>query len=488
MGYLAGLISREEDVSIRVLHMLNQSSKIRGDNYGVASPINVEIHEKKPDFPSVISNKVLGYKQNILSPLHHPQPVLQTSGAFLLEGELWNGEKPPLLEIGDILRRDPMKGIKKIITEKNGAYALAVVSGEGLICGRDHIGTTPIYYGSSQGLMGIASNRKMLWSVGLEPVSLPPGTMIWLTGSRIRIEQIKRIGQPPMKQLFMDVLVDRLDKIIHKSITDMTRGITFAYLGFSGGIDSGILAMYLKKLGIDVELISVGLEGQNELQIAEETADKMDLPISIHVFNEGDVKDTLDETLLTVEEPNPMKISVAIPTLWSAKMAAKTGGGICFSGNGSDELFGGYFKFVRRYLKDGKSVQEDIFNAVSNSWTINYDRDWKIFMDQGLEVRFPFAHPELINFGLSIPLDYKLPNRLRGLRKCILRKLAKNIGLPDEISLRPKKAIQYSTGVNKVLKKMAKEENLHLHEFLVNKFRMLKRDFLKKNQKLANPL
>ena len=62
--------------------------------------------------------------------------------------------------------------------------------------------------------------------------------------------------------------------------------------------------------------------------------------------------------------------------------------------------------------------------------------------------------------ALKVPIKYKLDNGKENLRKCILREIASDIGVPSEIVRRPKKAAQYGSGIHKILvKKVLKDEN-----------------------------
>ena len=62
-------------------------------------------------------------------------------------------------------------------------------------------------------------------------------------------------------------------------------------------------------------------------------------------YTEQQVEDSINPLLLSIEEANPMKLGVAMPLYWAAKHAQKQGIKGVFSGNGSDELFGGYKKY-----------------------------------------------------------------------------------------------------------------------------------------------
>ena len=483
MGFIAGLISKNgTDVSHKLLHMINSSSSIEADFYGFASHNQVEIHYRPPDFLSIISEKMLAYKGLITNPDTSTQPIIQKSGAMVYEGQLFNRKHPQQLIIAEKIRKAPKEGLNKILKLESGAYSILVSTEEGLLSVRDPVGTIPLYYAVSPSIAGIASNKKMLWSIGLEPIHLPPGSLMSLSKNYVKIEKVKEIIKPRTRPEPIDSEVLKLDRILQSSINDMITGTSFTFLGFSGGIDSALIAYYLKKLEVDFSLITVAIKGSTEVKIAERVAKLLGLRAKVTLFNPADVEKIIDKALLTIEDYNPMKISVAIPLLWAAEIAGKMGKGTFFSGNGSDELFGGYQKFVKGYLVKGDRVKDDIYQAVINSYSVNYERDRKIFMDNGLDLKLPFAHIDLIRYALALPVEMKLPKNLRGQRKIILRKLAARKGLPLEVVNRPKKAIQYSTGVNRVLRKISRGAGMTTEKFLQKRFGSLYQSYMSENK------
>ena len=83
-------------------------------------------------------------------------------------------------------------------------------------------------------------------------------------------------------------------------------------------------------------------------------------------------------------------------------------------------------------------------------------------------MRLAFASYAIADFALSLPLELKIKKKTDSLRKLVLRKVAENMGLPASIAEKPKKAVQYATGINDALKKLAKRQNATVNEY-VNK-------------------
>jgi asparagine synthase (glutamine-hydrolysing) len=93
-----------------------------------------------------------------------------------------------------------------------------------------------------------------------------------------------------------------------------------------------------------------------------------------------------------------------------------------------------------------------------------------------VELRLPFANYSLAKFAITLPFELKIKFLDNGMRKIALRRLGEKLGLPPHIAQRQKRAIQYATGVSKILKKLAKSKGLSLKEYLQQTFQnVLKR-------------
>jgi asparagine synthase (glutamine-hydrolysing) len=237
-------------------------------------------------------------------------------------------------------------------------------------------------------------------------------------------------------------------------------------VGFSGGLDSAVVAE-LAKNAAKVELISVGLVGSSELVTAEKYAHQIDLPVTIEPFEPDSLEDYVRRVVWLIEEPNLMKVSVAIPLHWAAMVAARLGHSVMLCGQGSDELYGGYYKYAKLLdTKGRRALVNALYRSVIQASEVNYERDEQATAPFGVELRTPFADLDVIRFSLTIPSNYKVKAGNDVTRKWILRSVAKGLGLPDDIVWRRKKAIQHGTGVENAIRKLAKNQNLTVDSYL----------------------
>ena len=161
MGYLAGIIDKKgEDASDRLLRMLRVASKGTAYSYGVANRFDVENYRDPPDFTSITGSTLVGSKNiHVESP---ESPLHQGSHSFVFKGLLYDNDDPDSLVVANHLKDNPIKGLRKLVTEKHGMYSVVIVDEKGIVCGLDHIGLIPLYYGENKDHCAVATNKKML--------------------------------------------------------------------------------------------------------------------------------------------------------------------------------------------------------------------------------------------------------------------------------------------------------------------------------------
>ena len=113
-----------------------------------------------------------------------------------------------------------------------------------------------------------------------------------------------------------------------------------------------------------------------------------------------------------------------------------------------------------------ENARKTMFTDVARIHESNLERDEKICIHLDVELRLPFAGFDLVEFALGLPVDLKFEQKQDSLRKLVLRKVALNLGLPASIVEKPKKAVQYSTGINEAVKKIAKKHEQTVNEYI----------------------
>jgi asparagine synthase (glutamine-hydrolysing) len=162
-----------------------------------------------------------------------------------------------------------------------------------------------------------------------------------------------------------------------------------------------------------------------------------------------------------------MKLSVAIPLHWAAMVAARRGYNVMLCGQGSDELYGGYSKYAQILRTRGRrGLRAQLYRSVVESSQVNYERDDQATSSFPVELRTPFADPDLIRFSLTIPSEFKVKDGDDVTRKWVLREVARRVGVPEDIVWRRKKAIQHGTGVEKAIIKLAKSRGVRPDEYI----------------------
>lgn len=237
-------------------------------------------------------------------------------------------------------------------------------------------------------------------------------------------------------------------------------------------------ALLAKKANCNVEAVCVGLPGSQELSGVEQFAQELDLPITIETFGFDSLEEYVRRVVWLIEEPNLMKVSVAVPLHWAAMVAAKRGCKVMLCGQGSDELYGGYYKYARTLDGKGRrALVAELYRSVVDSAQVNYERDDQATAPFGVELRTVFADLDVIEFSLAIPSQFKVKAGNDLTRKWVLRNVAKEEGLPEDMVWRRKKAIQHGTGVENAIRKLAKRRGLTAEGYLFKVHEeMIKRD------------
>ena len=404
-----------------------------------------------------------------------PQPVANENLTLVFNGELYNfrtiknllskvgvqkeilSDAEALLYLIDFYNRDDLvKAIQMATKLIDGDYAFAVWDGENLALARDPLGVKPLFYAQKDNLKGFASSKQSLMKVGFDEIETLKPEHILFNWNDIAPAQ-------PIYEKVFEGDVAKIDKLLKLSVSKRVEGLSELGVIFSGGLDSSYLALLLKEISeniaLKITLYAVGAEGSKDVEAAKYASKFLNLDLKICEVTEELIREALPEVVRAIGDDNLMKVGVGLTTYFATKMVAEDGLKVAFSGQGADELFGGYKRYLKSFVDD--TLNYDLRVDMSNMYHVNLERDDACSMLNGVELRLPFLDENLVELVLNIQDNKKIVSMHDDMRKSILRKLAFEEGLDYEIAYRPKKAAQYGTGIDKILrKKIIKEIDL----------------------------
>ena len=246
---------------------------------------------------------------------------------------------------------------------------------------------------------------------------------------------------------------------LRRAVSEYCAGSDVGVL-FSGGLDSSVIAQ-LASEGCRPTLYTIGIEGSHDLAVSEVTAEQMGLDWVGIVLGPEEIIEALPRLAEIIGVDSPLTLSFELPLYFVARKAGQT---MLLSGQGADELFGGYAKYL--LLTPDELVirmNEDLEGLMG----VGLSMEQAIASKFGKEVRHPYLHHSVVlqARGLSAA------DCIRGQsRKVILREVASLLSL-HEVSLREKKAAQYGSGVMRVMKSEARKKGLSTREFVARVLR-----------------
>ncbi|MDD2439610.1 MAG: asparagine synthetase B [Methanosarcinaceae archaeon] len=416
-----------------------------------------------------------------------PQPLIGKYGALVFNGEIFNFREiakslglQPRSDTETLLRlfeaemeknednhsnSRALNAVFAALSRVNGDYALAYLAGNELILARDPPGVKPLFYSFGKAKAAFpelffASEKKAFLPLGIEAFSFSPGNILSFNINSGNLQEKSLQIQPPEFRITKEEEASfALKRALEKAVA--LRFVSGCGIAFSGGIDSALVAAFAKEKSQAqaFQLYAVGLSGSHDLLQAEFAARElgMEQKLVSHVLSPEEIEAVIPELIWTLETVDPLKIAIGLPLYIVAKEARKAGVRVLLTGQGSDELLAGYRRHEVFFEAGEDVLDREIFGDLCKISELNLERDDMVTMANGVELRVPFLDPEVIRVGLAISPELKVQKRNGAyIRKYILRKVARDL-LSPELALKEKKAMQYGTGVQKVLDKLARE-------------------------------
>ena len=348
------------------------------------------------------------------------------------------------------------KGVN-FLDDLNGIFAFCLYDEEKdkYLIGRDHIGIIPLYYGSDkEGNKYVASEMKALVGVCEHIEEFPAGHYLWSDDEK-PTKYYKRDWEnyESVKNNSADkgIIKNGLEEAVHRQLMcDVPYGVLL-----SGGLDSSLIAAITQKYADkriesddkekawwpSLHSFSIGLKGSPDLEHAQKVADKIG---TIHHPIEFTIQEGIDaikEVIYHLETYDVTTVRASTPMYLMSRKIKAMGIKMVLSGEGADELFGGYLYFHK--APDDKEFHEELVRKVSKLHMFDCLRANKSMAAWGVEARVPFLDKEFVDIAMRTNPKAKECKNGR-IEKHILREAFEGY-LPNEVLWRQKE--QFSDGV-----------------------------------------
>jgi len=431
-----------------------------------------QLRHRGPDWSGIYShnNAILGHERlAIVDPTSGKQPLFSEDGTIVLAA---NGEIYNHLEL-----RKQFEGKYKFKTESdceiilalyqekgadfiddlNGIFAFALYDStkDSYFIARDHMGIIPLYMGwDKDGTFYVASELKALEGICAKIELFPPGHYMksgdssptqWYKRDWVDFEKVK--DNPTS----IEDLHDALSDAVHRQLmSDVPYGVLL-----SGGLDSSITSALAKKFSSkrvesddtqeawwpQLHSFSVGLEGSPDLAAAKKVSEHIG---SIHhevVFTIQEGLDAIKDVIYHLETYDITTVRASAPMFLMARSIKSHGIKMVLSGEGADELFGGYLYFHK--APSAEEFHKETVRKLDKLHQYDCLRANKSLAAWGIEGRVPFLDKEFIDVAMRINPQDKMINKER-MEKWVIRKAFEDY-LPKSVAWRQKE--QFSDGV-----------------------------------------
>ena len=331
----------------------------------------------------------------------------------------------------------------------DGVFAFVIIDGDDFIAGRDPIGVKPLYYGKDvEGRMYFASEMKAIADQCIEFKAFPPGHYYTPKTGLVQYYKPDWFDEKlATKRTDLKSIRETLIKATKKRLmTDVPLGVLL-----SGGLDSSltssIASRLLKKQGKKLHSFSIGLDKNSpDLVAAQKVADFLETKHHAITFTVKEGLEVIHKLIWHLETYDVTSIRASTPMYIMSKKITDLGIKVVLSGEGADEMLGGYLYFAN--APSAKEFQKETIRRVKLLSTSDCLRADKSTMAHGLEARVPFLDKEFLDVIMKIKPEEKQPKTYKGIEKYILRKAfdtTENPFLPNEVLWRQKE--QFSDGV-----------------------------------------
>ena len=467
------------------------------------------IRHRGPDWSGVYTgeNAILSHERlAIVDPLSGKQPLVSDDEKIILavNGEIYNHKK--LREefassykfrtqsdcevIIPLYKKFKSAGNFSAMIEKlSGIFAFALYDSEDdtYLIGRDEIGVIPLYQGwDKAGRSYVASELKALEGDCQTIEEFPNGCYLyskeskpvrWYHRSWESYDVVKNSARATddKGEVINPSVIEKLRNGLESAVkAQLMSDVPYGVL-LSGGLDSSIIAAVTQKYSKkrvesdskesawwpQLHSFAVGLEGSPDLVAAKKAADYIGTVHHEVHFTIQEALDALPDVIYHIETYDITTVRASTPMYLLARVIKSMGIKMVLSGEGSDELFGGYLYFHK--APNAKEFHEELVRKMSKLHLYDCLRANKSLMAWGVEGRVPFLDKDFIDIAMNLnpsdKMNIKLSDGRQRMEKWILRKAFEDL-LPQDICWRQKEQFSDGVGYNWIdtLKKITEEK------------------------------
>ena len=389
------------------------------------------------------------------------QPWTSADGARVLcyNGELFNYRdlRAELAALGQPLRGGGDTEIvlaafaqwgEQAVTRFRGEFALAIAEPAGgrVYLARDGVGVKPLYWARASGRLHIASEIKALTGLGTRIAEVPPGHHGWADAA-----------SGPQLRPFLDLMAlgasaepvtdpDEAAKLVRAAFEDSVRVRVDTDLPvgviLSGGLDSSLTLLHVRDMHPDCVAFTIGAPGSEDLSYARRLCADLCVPHEVIELAPGQIgRPAIRRAIAMSELTEYGDILNAVVSVPLFRRIHETGIKVVLTGDGSDELFGGYPMYHRTKPDAARRL---FLHKIANLGRTELQRVDRTSMGHGVEARVPFLDLALVELAMRLPMDLKVRD---GQEKWIVREAFADM-LPAYIRERPKNPMSHSSGLH----------------------------------------
>jgi len=431
-----------------------------------------KIRHRGPDWSGIFASDkaILAHERlSIVDPESGQQPLYSKDGKLVLavNGEIYNhmeirnriGDSYEFLTHSDcevILALYREKG-SDFIEDLNGIFAFCLYDQEKdvYLVARDHIGIIPMYQGwDKYGNFYVASELKALEGQCSKIEEFLPGKYLYSADGEVKTWYTRDWSSyDAVKDNGFDIaeLRKALEDAVHRQLmSDVPYGVLL-----SGGLDSSVISAIAKKYAAfrvesqdneqaywpQLHSFAVGLTGSPDLAAAKKVADHIGtIHHEIH-FTVQEGLDAIRDVIYHLETYDVTTVRASTPMYLLARVIKSMGVKMVLSGEGADEVFGGYLYFHK--APNAKEFHDETVRKLSKLHLYDCLRANKSLAAWGVEGRVPFLDKEFLDVAMRINPEEKMAKNGR-MEKWVVRKAFEDY-LPESVAWRQKE--QFSDGV-----------------------------------------